>query len=241
VKVGEGEDVWALVLQRTIAQGPFSPNELGRLAALSRRLAGAATLARTFGFARMEGALAAFEASRTPAVAIDRLGEVVRLNHSAERLLGGDLQVVRKRLVSFNRDATAALDRALHALIWTRGEAFHAPVVLPRRLGRPIIAYPSRLAAEAPDGFASCSGFVALVDLDARLAADAGAMSKAFGLTQAEARLAVRLANESLEAAAAGLGVSIVTARNQLKSVYQKTGVHRQGEIIALLARLARF
>lgn len=190
----------------------------------------------------MEGALAAFEASRTPVAAIDRSGEVVRLNLSAERLIGADLQVVKKRLASFNRDATAALDKALHALIWTRGEAFHAPVVLPRRVGRPIIAYPSRMGAEAISGFAACSGFVAFVDLDARLAADGSALAKAFGLTRAEARLAVRfLAEESLEAAAEGLGIRIDTARNQLKGVYQKTGVRRQGEIIALLSRLARF
>ena len=183
VKVGEGEDVWALTLQRTCAQGPFSPEELTRLAGLSRRLAGAATLARAFGFARMEGALAAFDMSRTPVAAIDRLGEVVRLNHSAERLLGADLQVVKKRLVSSNRDATAALDRALHTLIWTKGEAFHVPVVLPRRVGRPIIAYPSRLAAEEFYGLAACAGFVAFVDLDARLSADGSALARAFGLT----------------------------------------------------------
>jgi PAS domain-containing protein len=127
VKVGEGEDIWALVLQRTVAQGPFSPDELTRLAELSRRLAGAAQLACAFGFARMEGALAAFDMSRTPVAAIDRSGEVVRLNSSAERLIGADLQVAKKRLVSFNRDATAALDKALHALIWTRGGRFTLP------------------------------------------------------------------------------------------------------------------
>lgn len=242
VKVGEGEDVWALVLQLTVAQGPFSHDELTRLAELSRSLAGAATLARAFGSARMEAVLGAFEASRTPVAAIDRSGEAVRLNLSAEHLLGADLQVVKKRLVSFNRDATAALDRALHALLWTTGEAFHAPVVLPRRFGRPIIAYPSRLAAEAFYGFGACAGFVTFVDLDARFSIDGRVLARAFQLTPAEARLAVRfLAEESLEAAAEGLGISIDTARNQLKSIYQKTGVRRQGEIIALLSRLARF
>ena len=242
VKVGEGEDVWALVLQRTIAQGPFSPDELSRLGELSRGLVGAATLARAFGSARIDAVLRAFEASWTPVAAIDRSGEVVKLNLSAERMLGADLRVVKKRLVSFNRDATAALDRALHALIWTRGEAFHPRVVLPRRLGRPIIAYPSRLAAEAFYGFGACAGFVTFVDLDARLSVDGRVLAKAFGLTPAEARLAVRfLAEELLEGAADGLGISIDTARNQLKGVYQKTGVRRQGEIIALLSRLARF
>ena len=42
VKVGDGDGGWALALQRTIEQGPFEPGQLERLAALSRRLAGAA-------------------------------------------------------------------------------------------------------------------------------------------------------------------------------------------------------
>jgi DNA-binding CsgD family transcriptional regulator len=240
VKIGEGEDIWALALQRSVAQGPFQPDELNRLAALSRRLAGAAELARAFGFARMEGALAAFEASRSPAAAIDRMGEVVRLNRCAERLIGRDLQVVRKRFASSDRDATAALDRALHALIWG-GEAFQPAVVLPRHEARPLIAYPSRLSGAAPEGFAACAGFVVFVDLEARLAPDAGAFANAFGLTPAEARLAARLlGEESLETAARRLGVAVETARNQLKRVYEKTGAHRQAQLVGLLARLAR-
>jgi PAS domain-containing protein len=82
-------------------------------------------LAQAFGFARMEAALAAFEASGSPVAAVDRASEVVRLNAAAERLLGPDLMVVRRRVTSFDRDATAALDRALHALLWARQpEAF---------------------------------------------------------------------------------------------------------------------
>lgn len=242
VKMSAGEDAWCLALQRTSAQGPFSPEELRGLADLSRRLGGAAALACAFGFARMESALAAFDTSRVPVAAINRSGEVVRLNASAERLLGVDLQVVKKRLASFNRDATAALERALHTLIWATGEAFHAPVVLPRRFGRPIVAYPSRSPAEALIGLTACVGFVVLVDLGAGLSADGQALISAFRLTPAEARLATRfLEKGSLEAAANDLGVSIDTARSQLKAVYQKTGVRRHSEIIALLSRLAAF
>ena len=48
------------------------------------------------------------------------------------------------------------------------------------------------------------------------------------------------LGEESLEAAAASLGVSCWTARNQLRAVYQKTGAHGQGQLIALMSRLAK-
>jgi DNA-binding CsgD family transcriptional regulator/PAS domain-containing protein len=242
VKVGGNTDVWCLSLQRSPAQGPFSPHELDRLAALSRRLAGAAELACAFGFARMAAALEAFEASCAAVAMIDRSGEVLRLNASAERLLGPDLQIVRQRIVSWSRDATATLDRALHDLIWMRrAEAFQPPVLLPRQNGRPIVGYPSRLPGVMREGFALCHGFVVFVDLAARLGLVGGDLVAAFGLTPAEARLAGRLlAEESLEAAAESLGVAVGTARNQLTSIYLKTDTHSQGQFIALVARLAK-
>jgi DNA-binding CsgD family transcriptional regulator len=242
VKVGEGEDIWVLSLQRSIAQGPFLPDELDSLAGLSRRLAGAAKLARAFGFARMEAALDAFEASHSPVAMIDRMGEVLRLNRCAERLLGPDLQVTRRRIISLSRDATAALDRALQDLIWRRGaEALQPAIVLPRQNGRPIVAYPSRLSNAVREGFALVQGFVVFADLEARLAPLAADLLRVFGLTAAEARLADRLlAEESLEAAAESLSVAYSTARNQLRAIYQKTDTHSQGQLIALIARLAR-
>jgi PAS domain-containing protein len=120
VKAGEGLDVWGLSLQRSLEQGPFSPQELDRLAELSRRLNGASELTRAFNFARIEAALDAFEASHSAVAMIDRSGEAVRLNRSAEHLLGPDLRIVRRRIVSWSRDATQVLDRALHDLIWLR-------------------------------------------------------------------------------------------------------------------------
>jgi DNA-binding CsgD family transcriptional regulator len=242
VKVGGNRDVWGLSLQRSPAQGPFSPQELDSLAALSRRLTCAAELARAFGFARMEAALDAFESSHSAVAMIDRMGDVVRLNRCAEHLLGPDLQIVRRRIVSWSRDATAALDRALHDLIWRRSaESLRPPVVLPRQSGRPIVAYPSRLSNAVREGFMLVHGFVVFADLDARPALLDADLMRVFGLTAAEARLADRLLREeSLDAAAESLGVSHWTARNQLKNIYLKTDTHSQGQFIALIARLGR-
>jgi DNA-binding CsgD family transcriptional regulator len=242
VKAGGGAHVWGLSLQRSAEQGPFSLQELKGLAGLSRRLAGAAELARAFNFSRIEAALDAFEASHSPVAMIDRMGEVVKLNRSAERLLGPDLQIVRRRVVCSSRDATKALDRALHDLIWRRSpEACHPPIVLPRRNGRPIVAYPSRLSGAVREGFALVESFLVFVDLEARSATLAADLVRVFGLTAAEARLADRLLREeSLDAAAGSLGVAYSTVRNQLKAIFQKTDTHSQGQLIALIARLAK-
>ncbi len=56
------------------------------------------------------------------------------------------------------------------------------------------------------------------------------------GLTQAEAKLAIQLANgKSLEESAESLHVSIHTVRTHLKSIFSKTGAKRQSELVAQL------
>ena len=54
------------------------------------------------------------------------------------------------------------------------------------------------------------------------------------GLTRAEAALAVRLVKgESLNDAAVSLGISRYTARAQLASIFARTGVHRQPQLVS--------
>jgi DNA-binding CsgD family transcriptional regulator len=242
VKVGSGDDIWALSIQRSISQGPFSPAEIKELAVLSCSLAGIIELARAFGSARIDGALQAFEMSGSAVMMLDRCGEVMRANSGAEGLLGSDLQIVRRRLVSFDRNATGSLDRALHALIWSKESlALHPPVVLPRKRGRPILAYLSRCPNSIRQGIGLCQAIVVLVDVEARPAAPQRDLIEAFRLTPAEARLAARIAaGESIETVAEQLGIAYATARNVLKSVFRKTETRRQGELVALLMRLSR-
>lgn len=60
----------------------------------------------------------------------------------------------------------------------------------------------------------------------------------AFGLSEAEIRLCELLINgHSLAGAAQILGLSDGTVRQRVKAVFQKTGTHRQGELVARLAR----
>lgn len=60
-----------------------------------------------------------------------------------------------------------------------------------------------------------------------------------YGLTRAEAELTVLLAKgESLEAIAAARAVKLDTVRTQLRTVYKKTGTHRQGELVCLAGAL---
>lgn len=69
---------------------------------------------------------------------------------------------------------------------------------------------------------------------------DEAALRLAYGLSGAETRLCEALANgHSLVEAAKILGISEGTVRQRVKAVFQKTGTHRQGELIALVSPFA--
>lgn len=78
-----------------------------------------------------------------------------------------------------------------------------------------------------------------IYDPAAKPASRAAALRTLFGLTPAECRLA-GLLHEGLElgATAENLGVTAATARFMLKSIFRKTGLHRQSQLIQLLDRL---
>lgn len=239
VKVEAGDDLWGLTLQRSPDQGPFSPEEVRQLATASKALSGSAALGRALSFSRADTALEAFELSGKAVVLLDRGGKVLRANASAEALLGSDLRIVRQRLASADANATAALDRALNALLWhSDGQALMPPVVLPRKGLRPVLAYPSRFPRAVVDHFAAYRAVIVLVDLEPPPSSAAQHLVQVFGLTLAEARLAdLMLSGESLESAAAHLDVTYETVRTMIKRVFGKTGTSRQGELVALLSR----
>ncbi len=85
-------------------------------------------------------------------------------------------------------------------------------------------------------------GAVAFVAPDREAAGDASRMYReTFGLTPAEARLAALLKDGlSLKEAAASLGISVNTARNQIRSVFEKLGVNRQSDLIRHLTELSQ-
>ncbi|QRM35116.1 helix-turn-helix transcriptional regulator [Microvirga sp. VF16] len=240
VKIASGDDLWCLSIQRSIAQGPFSPTALRKLAVLSSHLSASAALARALGFARADAALSAFMVSDRAVVLLDRHSCVIRSNEAAIRLFGPDIQVRGRRLVSANHEATAALDRALHALLWQPDStALLPPVLMPRTQGRPFLAYPLRLAEVSANLMAPCQAVVVIIDLERQPLPPENTLQISFGLTPAEAKLARHLVSgESIEAVATHLGIAYETARNQLKSVLAKTDTHRQAELVGLLTRI---
>ena len=71
-------------------------------------------------------------------------------------------------------------------------------------------------------------------------AASAKALATTFGLTPAETRVVARvLSGKTVVETAADIGVAATTARTHLASIFAKTGVSRQSELMRLAAQLA--
>lgn len=81
---------------------------------------------------------------------------------------------------------------------------------------------------------------VLIVDPERASVAPSAALTQLFGLTSAEARLALALASgATLKEASVQFGVSILTVRAQLRMVFSKTRTSRQAELVRLLSALS--
>jgi DNA-binding CsgD family transcriptional regulator len=235
-----GSDLWVVSIQRSIAHGPFVAEEQERLARLRGPLGTAVTMARELDLARTRGLAEAFEILGSAAVVVDWRGDVILANATARRTLTGELRIVRRRLKANDQETCRSLsdlvDRVTSPLLTP---APRPPVAVPRAGRRPLIVYAVPVLADAGDIFTQARALLVVLDPDTRPMPPDEALRVAFDLTTAEARLAGRLGTgESLDDAADTLGIAKETARCHLKQIFDKTSVHRQSELVALLGRL---
>ena len=186
-------------------------------------------------------AVCAYELGERAVVLLDRDAQVLRVNSGAERLLGVDYKIVNRRLCSVYGKATAVLNSALNALIESNELSFvFPPILLPRTNQGPLLADATRPPAICQHMGAPCQAVLVLIDPSTRYLPPELHLKAFFSLSTAEARLAQLIASgEALEVAADHLGISKHTARAQLKAVFAKTSVHRQGELVSLLTKLS--
>lgn len=232
------EEFWCISIQRSLAQGPFELDEIGKLKALCRPLSDAATLARHLSFRQVLGMAQAFEFIGQAAILLDDIGGILTLNERAEMMLGGMINP-RRRTLSFgdpqSRHAYARLlADALNQQL--RAGPISRRTVVRDRGGRRIGLEAVALRDWARFSFTSAKALLLARRFDEDQRAADEVIAGPYGLTPAEARVAAELcAGRSLEAAAQKLGVTYETARSYLKNVFGKTQTRRQGELIARL------
>jgi DNA-binding CsgD family transcriptional regulator len=237
-----GAALWALSIQRTVREGPFTSEDQRLLAELSPRLTEAATLSTAVGRSVLSGMTNTLSLVRRPALALDRMGCVLDCNAAADRLFDSEIRVANRQLRIRDHKARAALDRLIDRMRVTADTASlptGPPIVVQREGKRPVVIRALPISGAARSPFLGARALLTFADLGPKPGPDPRLLVSAFGLTGAEAKLASLIAQgTALDEVARALGVARETARNQLKAVFAKTETHRQGELVALLSTL---
>ena len=236
-----GSAMWGLCLHRTFRQAPFDARDASMLRTLPDRLTEVATLSTAVGRVALSSAANALDLVGRPAIALDRFGRVLGANQAAEAIFDDGFGVRNRRLFASdpraNRDLRALADRLLST---PENEPLPTLSIVVRRPGKLITVarvLPVHTAARNP--FLGARILLLFSEAKAGARLSAGFLGTLFGLTPAEARLAISLAEDhSLELIAHENKISTATVRNQLKSVFLKTDTHKQSELVALLLRL---
>jgi DNA-binding CsgD family transcriptional regulator len=244
IKFFAGQAMWGLSIQRTKHQGLFEADEKRVLAGLSDRLTEVASLTTAVGRIALSSATSALDKVHQPAIAVDRFGRVLDVNAGAAGIFDKHLNIRTYKLFAADAGAMRCLERLSDQLRTSSDLAplCAEPIVVRRGKKNPVVIRVLPIHGAAQNPFMGARALLVFLDLHAKDIPDARLLAQAFGLTGAEARLASYIgAGESVELAAERLGVSLSTARTQLKAVFAKTNTHRQAELVALIGRLRSF
>ena len=178
-------------------------------------------------------------------IILDEQGRMLNTNALAKALLeeGNGLSLRGRQLNIDGRDINRELQQALEAIIKAQQAGTTAVVRalrIPRSAGRADLGLVIRPvpAAQGNEGQSSPCATVFISDPDLRESASQQILGDLFELTPAEANLAILLARGlSLAEVSENQQVSQHTARAQLKSIFAKTGVSRQAELVRLVLK----
>jgi DNA-binding CsgD family transcriptional regulator/PAS domain-containing protein len=178
-------------------------------------------------------------------IILDEQGRLLTTNGVARALLdeGDGLSLRDQRLHIQGRDLNRELQAALEAILKSRqgGETSVVRALrVPRSAGRSDLGLVIRPVptSEWSEGQSSPCAAVFISDPDLRESASQQSLGQLFGLTPAEANLALLLARGlSLAEVSEAQNISQHTARAQLKSIFAKTGVSRQAELVRLILK----
>jgi DNA-binding CsgD family transcriptional regulator len=183
--------------------------------------------------------LGVLESLRCGGFLLDLGGRVLSLNTIARGCLGDGLALSAEHL----RATDCATDHRLPAVVGSATAGTEGPnmsVVVQRRSRLPLVIRAVRLGEGAQPRPGSASVLLLALDPELRREPSGEILTQAFGLTGAEADVAIGIASgKSLADIAADRGNKIETVRVLSKRVFSKTYTHSQAELTGLLTRIA--
>jgi DNA-binding CsgD family transcriptional regulator len=238
IPIPTGENL-SLVLPRRTERGPVERAVVQKLDELRPHLARSALLSARLQLERARIASETLAALGLPALVLNEQGKVLAANSVIEALTGyvqwraqDRVSLKDKAADKLLRDGIAAIDVAGAAVCSfpvrdTGAEAMMVAHVIPIRLS-------------ARDIFVRCAAALVLTPVTTPQAPPVELVQSLFDLTPAEARVARSLAaGKTVADIATDGGVSRNTILGQLRCVMEKTGCHRQAEVVGLLTAIS--
>jgi DNA-binding CsgD family transcriptional regulator len=234
---------------RDFRQGPFGDREVATLERLVPHLQRAARLHLQMHRMRLQGQAVEVALDRLPfgVIIADAAGRALIVNRAAaEMAAANDGLLLRDgRLATARTEETAALARHVAEAVQTAGRRNGqggGALLVSRPSGRRPFAL--LIAPLNPDMTLAAqhqapAALILITDLDRRPELLGNRLAELFGLTPAEACLAVALAGgKRLEDVAEERGVRMPTLRTQLRAILDKTGTRRQTDLMRLVIAL---
>jgi DNA-binding CsgD family transcriptional regulator len=231
-------DLLVFNLERRYAKGPIEKELCGRLDPLRPHLARAGLMSSRL---RMERARAMVETLKQiglPAAALRKNGQVLAMNDLFQ-LLGEQITTGAFDEISIKNSASDVLmKQSLVRLAETRDNSEVKSIPIPAILDQPaLIAHLIPIKGAAHDIFSRAFTILVITPLHAPTAPTEDVLNGLFDLSPAEVKVAQGIiSGKTIDDVAAELKLSRETIRNQLKSVFAKTGTGRQAQLVGLLA-----
>ena len=230
----------AISLLRPRNAGEFGKSEIRIVSTLIPHLQRAMQLhqklsdLRTYGQA-MEDAL---DQINLGVILLDSKGDVIALNQSAQSLSTkkGPLLIEHKKVELCLSSETARLQRLIATAINSSLKGAGCTMLISRPEKRPLSVLVAPLRNSQSKIGSQASAIVFVADPERHVRIPISLLTEGFGLTPAEARLALVIATGASLTQACGIcGITHNTGRSALKRIFCKTQVQRQGELIKLL------
>jgi DNA-binding CsgD family transcriptional regulator len=239
IPIPTGENVIFLMTRRT-ERGPFERAVVQKLDELRPHLARSALMSARLQLERARIAGETLALIGVPALVLNEQGKVLAANHLIEAMTGYIHWRAQDRVSLKDGGADKLLREAIATLDRESGQAVRSFPVRDVDAETTMVAHILPIRRTARDIFIRCAAVLAMTPVTLPQAPPVELVQSLFDLTPAEARVARSLAaGETVEDIAAASGVARSTIRTHLRCVLEKTGCHRQAEVVALLTGIS--
>jgi len=240
--VGLADQSWIFSLARSEERGPVSSDEAAMLTQLMPHASHTLTFAKRMRDARAQSISDFATRLGMPLIMLGSDGSAIAVTPQAERIFSAEFGVRNGRLWAADVASNNSLDALTQLARRSTLPDLIDSVAVVRSSGRgPLLLRPIAIRGLGLDVLPGARLFITVTDLSQAPAAPEHDLRLLFGLSPAEANVAALLASgRDVEEVAAERQASVGTVRTQIRQVFEKMGVNRVGELVSVVAKVAR-